>query len=307
MMPMTQAFVLGAGLGTRLLPLTQHRPKPLIPVANRPLITYAFDHLRGVGVERFVVNTHWRAEAYAREFPDAQYRGAPIAFRHETPEVLETGGGIKNAEDLLRSEPFWVYNGDILATLPLEPALHAHRRAGNEVTLVLRSQDGPLQIAFDEASGLILDVGRRLHPDLEPRFLFTGIYLVEPVFLARLSRGKHSVVPVFCEMIRAGAKLGGVVIDEGRWFDLGSRTQYLAVHQALSGGPWIDPTATIALDAQILGASAIGAGAEIGPRAIVRNSLVWPGACVAEGADLTRCIVAGGQTAQGALVDQDVA
>src|SRR5204862_2326676 len=83
------AFVLGAGLGTRLRPLTNRRPKPLIPVVNRPLISYAFDHLLGVGVERLVVNTHWRAEAWQTAFPDSSYRGAPIAFRHEAPEVLE--------------------------------------------------------------------------------------------------------------------------------------------------------------------------------------------------------------------------
>ncbi|MDB6150449.1 MAG: sugar-phosphate nucleotidyltransferase, partial [Chthoniobacter sp.] len=63
------AFVLGAGLGTRLKTLTARRPKPLIPVINRPLITYAFEHLRDVGVQRFVVNTHWRAEAYDSAFP----------------------------------------------------------------------------------------------------------------------------------------------------------------------------------------------------------------------------------------------
>src|SRR5438876_9273035 len=84
----TQAFVLGAGLGTRLRPLTDHCPKPLILVANRPLLTYAFDHLLGAGVERFVVNTHWRADLFSRVFPEPLYRGAPVVFREETPEVL---------------------------------------------------------------------------------------------------------------------------------------------------------------------------------------------------------------------------
>src|SRR4051812_19671503 len=103
------AFVLGAGLGTRLRPLTEVRPKPLIPVCNRPLIEYAFDHLLtldgvdALRIERFVVNTHWLPEVYTRLFPDAQYRGKPIHFRHE-PNILETAGGIKNVEDLLGGE-----------------------------------------------------------------------------------------------------------------------------------------------------------------------------------------------------------
>lgn len=299
--------MLGAGLGTRLKALTQHRPKPLIPVANRPLITYAFDHLQTAGVERFIVNTHWRHEVYARLFPEPVYGGASIAFRHETPEVLETAGGIKNVEDLLRGEPFWVYNGDILSTLPLQRALRVHCDAGHEVTLVLRSKDGPLQVSFDEKSGRIADLGRRLQPDRTPEFLFTGIYLVSPEFLARIPTAKKiSVVPIFCEMIRAGAKLGGVVIDEGRWFDLGTREQYLAVHRALGGGPWVDPSAQVARDAQISGASAIGPRARIGAGAIVRDSLVWEDSEIAAGASIERCIVGGGARACGTLVDLDV-
>src|SRR4051812_6565625 len=104
------AFVLGAGLGTRLRPLTEVRPKPLIPVCNRPLIEYAFDHLRSIGVERFSVTPPCPPPVYPDLSPDAQYDSKPIAFRHE-PDILETAGGIKNVEDLLGAEPFVVYNG----------------------------------------------------------------------------------------------------------------------------------------------------------------------------------------------------
>jgi mannose-1-phosphate guanylyltransferase len=305
----SQAFVLGAGLGTRLKALTQnYRPKPLIPVANRPLITYAFDHLRTAGVSRFIVNTHWRAEAYGEAFPQPVYDGLPIEFRHEWPEVLETAGGIKNVEDLLGDRPFWVYNGDILSTLPLAPAIKAHADSGNEVTLVLRSDDGPLQISFEPDDGVVLDIGRRLGSSCEPHYLFTGIYLVNPSFLARIPPAtKLSVVQVFCDMIRSGEPVGGVVIDDGKWFDLGTRDQYLDVHASLGNGPWIDPTARIACDARITGASAIGANAVVGAGAHVHNSLVWDRAEVAAGAALTRCIVASGQCAAGQLSEQDIA
>jgi NDP-sugar pyrophosphorylase family protein len=313
-----QAFVLGAGLGTRLKALTQHRPKPLIPVCNRPLIAYGFDHLRSVGVERFVINTHWRAEAYAREFPEPFYQGCPLHFRHEAPEVLETAGGIKNAEDLLMGEAFWVYNGDILCTLPLAEAEQAHRARGHEVTLVLRSKDGPLQVAWDAATGRVLDLGRQLVPGVEPGHLFTGISIVEPEFLCRIPpREKISVVPIFREMIREGARLGAVVIDEGRWFDLGTRDQILEVHRELANGwthpgiegrgPWIDASAEVAPDASILGATAIGAGAKIERGAVVRDSVVWPGAHVGFEAEIERCIVATGFRAEGKLAGVDVA
>ena len=289
------AFVLGAGLGTRLKALTARRPKPLIPVVNRPLITYAFDHLLGAGVERFVVNTHWRAEAYDAAFPDKTYRGAPIEFVHESPLVLETAGGIKNAEAHLRGGPFWVYNGDILSTLPLEAALQVHHDSGNEVTLVLRSSGGTRNVACEQ--GRIVDLRNTFGRG--GGFLFTGIALVNPEFLARIPAATViGVVPIFCEMIRTGAKLGGVVIDEGEWWDLGTPEQYLAVHRARwksevgsRKSEWIATGAHLAADVRITGATAIGARAHIGAGARLHDCLVWEDAAVAPGAVLENCVV----------------
>jgi NDP-sugar pyrophosphorylase family protein len=307
------AFVLGAGLGTRLRPLTNRRPKPLIPVANRPLITHAFDHLIAAGVERFVVNTHWCAERYAEFFPEGKWRGCPITFVHESPEVLETAGGIWNARTHLSGGPFIVYNGDIFSNLPLAPALAAHRAAGNEVTLILRSHGGNTNVAFDSAAGRVLDLRRALRPEIEPRHLFTGIYIVEPQFIARIPPAqKLSVVPVFHDMIRAGAKLGGIVLDDGVWWDLGSRSEYLAVHVSLARGtpnpaPWISPTATVAPDASISGSTAINDGASVGVGAVLHDCLLWENATVLPGSRLTRCIVADGATASGEHTDVDFA
>lgn len=307
------AFVLGAGLGTRLRPLTDRRPKPLIPVVNRPLIAHTFDRLREQSIEMLVVNTHWAAEAYATAFPESAYRGMPLDFREEKPDVLETAGGIKNVEDLLGDEPFIVHNGDILTDLPLRRALGHHAASGNEVTLVLRSKDGPLQIAFDDASGRITDIGRRLDPTIEPRFLFTGIYIVQPEFLMRIpARTKVSVIPIFCDMIRAGSKLGGIIIDEGNWWDLGTREQYLAVHRWMAdhkmhAEDWIDPRAQISSSAVIEGATAIGAKARIGDGARLRDCLIWENAEVAQGAVLERCIVTDGARAEGTHIDRDFA
>ena len=310
------AFVLGAGLGTRLLPLTERRPKPLIPVTNRPLIAHAFDHLIAAGVERFVVNTHWCAERYAEFFSEGKWRGCPVIFIHETPEVLETAGGIWHAREHLGDGPFIVYNGDSFSDLPLAPALAAHRAARHEVTLILRSHGGNTNVAFDAASARILDLRRALRPEIEPHHLFTGIYIVEPEFIARIPAAqKLSVVPVFHEMIRAGANLGGIVLDEGAWWDLGSRSEYLAVHTALAtrashrdsekNAAWISPSASLSLDAKISGATAIAAGASIGAGAVLHDCIVWENATVAPGALLTRCILADHATATGEHTDVD--
>ena len=304
------AFILGAGLGTRLRPLTNRRPKPLIPVANRPLLTHAFEHLAALGIERFVVNTHWHAERYAEFFPERRWEGRPITFVEERPEVLETAGGIWNARALLDDGPFVVYNGDIFSDLPLAPALAAHLVNDNEVTLVLRSHGGNRNVALDSAAGRVTDLRRALRPEIEPQHLFTGIYVVEPAFIARIPAGaKLSVVPVFHEMIRGGGKLGGIVIDEGAWWDLGTRAEYLAVHAALAsrGAPWIATNVDVAPGARISGATAIARGARIGAGADLRDCVVWENAEVAPGARLTRCIIADGMRAVGEHADADFA
>ena len=224
------AFILGAGLGMRLRPLTEHCPKPLLPLGGRPLITYAMDHCLAIGVERFIVNTHHCAAAYDAAFPDCRWRGTPISFRHE-PVLLDTAGGLKNIEDLLADdEPLLVYNGDILSDLPLTPLLAAHAASGREVTLALRS-DGPLRNVCLDGGGVICDLRDLLgHPGVR-RCLFTGIYVVEKRFLQRLTAGKiESVVPVFVEMIReTPGAVASAVIDAGIWEDIGDAVTYARI------------------------------------------------------------------------------
>ena len=210
------AFILGAGLGMRLRPLTQECPKPLLPVGGRPLITYAMDHCLTAGVERFIVNTHHCPAAYDRAFPEKRWRGRPILFSHE-PVLLDTAGGMKNIEDLLTAdETLLVYNGDILSDLPLGRLLETHAAGGKEVTLVLRS-DGPLMNVALDAEGAVCDLRGLLGNPGVRLCLFTGIYAVEKRFFRRLTPGKvESVVPVLVEMIReTPGSVGSVVVDEG--------------------------------------------------------------------------------------------
>lgn len=300
---MNQAFVLGAGLGERLRPLTEQLPKPLIPVFHRPLITHAFDHLHAAGVRRLVVNTHHLPGEYDKAFPEHRYQDMPIAFRNESPVRLETAGGIANVRDLLGDAPFFVYNGDILTDLPLERLLQAHRAAGNLVTLALRSTGPALHVALDPACGRVVDIHNRLGTGRTDGCLFTGVYVCEPGFHDWLTPGlAESVIPVFLRMIAAGAPLGGVVIDEGRWWDLGSREAYLEAHrelQAAGAGPAIHPAAHVAAGAELCGLNVIGPGAEVAAGAVLEDCLLWPGARIEPGARLTGCIVRRGITVTG--------
>ncbi len=295
-------------MGERLRPLTEQLPKPLVPVFHRPLITYAFDHLIASGVSRLVVNTHHIPEAYDRAFPQRSYRDVPIHFRNESPVRLETAGGIANVRDLLGGDPFLVYNGDILTDLPLQPLLTEHRENGNLVTLVLRSHGPSLHIAFDPLRGLVTDIRNKLGTGDEGKYLFTGIYACDPAVHNWITPGKvESVIPVFLKMLSEGARLGAVVIDEGSWWDLGSRTAYLAAHAALNGmyGPALDPAAQIESGAILRGTNVVGPGALIESGAQLEDTIVWPGGRVVRGAELKRCIVRSGITAAGIVEDAD--
>lgn len=221
------AFILGAGLGTRLRPLTDNTPKPLLPIGGRPIITYAMEHLQVAGVQRFIINTHHCAARYAEVFPEGSWRGIPITFRHE-PILLDTAGGIKNIEDLIdEDDRIIVYNGDIISSLPLAPLLERHASGNAEVTLVLRSR-GPLLNVNIDANSFICDMRHILKNPGVQSCLFAGIYIVEKSFLRRLTAGKiESIVPPIVAMIKENPRaVCGVVIDDGYWYDLGTIEEY---------------------------------------------------------------------------------
>lgn len=299
---MNKAFVLGAGLGERLRPLTAQLPKPLIPFFHRPLISHAFEHVLAAGAREIIVNTHHLPERYQEAFPTGEFAGAPLRFRCETPERLETAGGIANVKDLLDDgEPFLVYNGDVLTSLPLDPLLAEHERSGNLVTLALRSSGPALHISLDAASGQILDIHNRLGTGLQGTHLFSGIYVVSPAFFDWLTPGKkESVIPIFLRLIEAGERFGGMVLDEGEWWDLGNRESYLDAHQSPDNGikrpNAIHHEAIIHSGAILTGINVIGPGAVVEDGAEVEDCVLWPGSRVTQGARLRRCIVRSGVT-----------
>ena len=310
MKPPVSAFVLGAGLGTRLRPLTDKLPKPLVPIFNKPLATFALDHLIDAGVSRFVINKHHCPEAYERILGGngdrTNYRGYELRFRHE-PVLLETGGGIKNAHDLLGDEAFILYNGDVLADFPIEPLIEAHCTSGNIATLALRSCGAEKRIQCDPQTGKITDLRGIIGGRSEPAFMFTGISIFSPRIHQHIpSSAPISIIPVLADLVRAGENIGGHIVDEGLWFDIGTPEAYIDIHRLLSKAhhhfsylppDWLQhssPSASISPEAKLLGCSAVGAGSVVPADTTLDDCIVWPDTIVPGGISLANTILARG-------------
>jgi mannose-1-phosphate guanylyltransferase len=296
----TQAFVLAAGRGTRLRPLTDDLPKPLIPIFQKPLITFALDHLIEVGMERFVINTHRRAELFKNYFRDNEYDGHSVTLLHE-PDLLETGGGIKNAEAYLGSDSFLTYSGDVLTDINLQALTDEHFRRGNDVTLALRNTHLASDVALRDHR--VVDIANRY--GTTGNLDFANIAVWNPkVFQQIPPKQKISFIPTLADWIGKGGKIGGLVMNDGKWFNIGSRTEYLDVHRTILREHWmpyyirtrewperVAKSAIVDPSAQVRGCSVVGENCKVGAGAVLEDTILWPNAQIASKTQLFGCIV----------------
>lgn len=296
---MRKAFLLGAGLGTRLKPLTDTLPKPLIPVENRPLITHAMDHLIDAGITDIAINTHHLPETWEEAFPTGQYRDASLSFFYE-PILLETGGGIKNIADWIGRDPFLIYNGDILTDLPIDKLMTGHMMSNNVATLAVRS-DGPAKRITVEGRKII-DIRSEV-AGLPGTHQFTGIYCADAEILDLIpANEKIAIIPALQELVRRG-EIGAYEVKQCEWLDLGERESYIKASFQTLGK--ISPSALIDPSAKISN-SWVGEGCKIGSNAQVTDSILWPGTSVSADAELTKCIVHSNSSASGSHNDSDL-
>ncbi|MEN9786143.1 MAG: hypothetical protein RLZZ299_1407 [Pseudomonadota bacterium] len=221
-MPAT-AFLLAAGLGTRLRPLTLSTPKPLLPVGGRPLLDSVLDHVRAHGHDEIVVNAHWLAPQIVA-WAEGR-RGVRVVV--ETPAILGTGGGLRNARPLL-AERFVVVNGDILADVDLTALWNEPAPA----VMALRAQETPVHtgVSLDAdgvvrgIAGVVGEADRRLH--------FTGVHVLDRDVLDLVPPGGACIVRTAYRALIPQGRVRGRV-HTGRWTDIGTPEEYAAVRDGI--------------------------------------------------------------------------
>jgi len=228
-----KAMLLAAGLGTRLRPLTNDRPKALVEVAGRTLLEIALARLRTFGVSEVIVNVHHFADMVVAYLKAHDNFGMRIEVSREDV-LLDTGGGLKKAgwfflEDSKREEPFLVHNVDVISTIDLGRMVQSHKQSKALATLAVQKRETSRYLLFDEQLQLC---GRRAGRDQKPEIArpsqrtqalaFSGIHIISPRLLAMMrEEGIFSIIDSYLRLAASGEKIAAFRADEYYWRDLG--------------------------------------------------------------------------------------
>jgi mannose-1-phosphate guanylyltransferase len=239
-----KAMVLAAGLGTRLRPLTNDRPKALVEVAGKTLLEITLTRLRSFGVEDVIVNTHHFAEMVESYLAAHDNFGMRIAISPEDA-LLDTGGGLKKAAWFLREngEPFLLHNVDVLSGIDLAAMTRFHVEQGALVTLAVQARETSRPLLFDERGelcGRVLKDGEREmaraseHPEM---LAFAGIHVISPrIFDLMNEDGVFSIIPAYLRMATASEKIVAYRADGAYWRDMGRPESIAAAERDVAAG-----------------------------------------------------------------------
>jgi NDP-sugar pyrophosphorylase family protein len=291
-----QAMILAAGFGTRLLPYTKYRPKPLFPVLNAPLLLAAVRRLKNSGFSRIIVNCHHLGEQIA-----ACLEGIDDVFIQHEELILGTGGGLRRALDTLNDEPLLVVNGDIYHSIDVRELYHFHLRNGHGITMAVHDYPRFNKLSLSDDHVLDFDgstAGAR-------KRAFTGIQVINPDLLTPIKKDTAScIIEYYRKILAQNQVIFAREYQRCTWTDMGTPEDYLRLHGDLLSGRvpiWpeldcgttqhcIDGRAECADDLHIQEWACIGR-ARIGARVKLCRCVVWDGAVIEPGRVLSDEIV----------------
>jgi mannose-1-phosphate guanylyltransferase/phosphomannomutase len=325
-----KAVVMAGGEGSRLRPITANRPKPLVPIANRPIMEHILLLLKHQGIDQVVVTLHYLADEIQGYFGDGSDWDVSLYYSLEdTP--LGTAGSVKKAEEQLREGTFLIISGDALTDVDLKPAIEFHKERGAVATLILARVHNPLEfgVVITREDGRILRFLEK--PSWSEVFsdtVNTGMYILEPEIFEYMepNRPYDFSQDLFPLLLREGKPMYGYVMHE-YWSDVGSLQHYRDAQEDLlmgkvglpipgmeqSPGVWIESGTQVDRDAQVVAPVCIGrnckvkAGAVIGPDTVLGdNCIVEPNAVVARSVVWDSVYIGNGSSVQSAIVGSRV-
>jgi mannose-1-phosphate guanylyltransferase len=296
-----KAVVLVGGEGTRLRPITETVPKPLVPLMDRPSLDHVLDHLARHGVHEVVLSSSY-LETVFHAFIEARHGDPTITWITEI-EPLGTGGAIVNALGYLDDEPFLALNGDILTDLDLTAMVAFHRERGSVATIALTHVEDarPFGLVPTGPDGRVIEF-REKPAEPIPGDINAGTYVLEPSALRAWPVGENVSIErqIFPSLVAGGRPLYGF-LSEAYWLDLGTPEKYLQAHFDILEGrvrdepayaaPHVDPAASVDLRAHLGRWVVVGRQAEVGADAQIDDAVLHPGAVVEAGARVLRSIL----------------
>jgi NDP-sugar pyrophosphorylase family protein len=253
-----KAMILAAGLGTRLRPLTDDRPKALVTVAGRTLLEITLNRLNAFGVREVIVNTHHYADMILEYLKANNNFGMRIEISRE-PILLDTGGGLKNAawffldSSASLHEPFILHNVDVISTIDLGRMMRFHTKHDALATLAVQDRETSRYLLFNEQGQLC---GRRAGRDAKAEsdealtvrsasmvqpLAFSGIHIISPHLFAKMhEEGAFSIIDAYLRLAAQGEKIIAFHADDYYWRDLGRPESVTAAAQDLASGKYSD-------------------------------------------------------------------
>ncbi len=320
-----KAVVMAGGEGTRLRPLTAHRPKPLAPVLNKPIMEHIIVLLKEHGITEIVVTLHYLADEIEGFFGDGSEWGVKLIYSVEdTP--LGTAGSVKQAEEHLIDDTFIIVSGDALTDIDVTKAIQFHERRGSIATIILSHVDNPLEfgvVITDEEGRIRRFLEKPSWGEVFSDTVNTGMYILDPSVFDYMEPGRSYdwSQDIFPQILKEEKPLYGYVMPD-YWCDVGNLNQYREAQYTVldgrtkvtmpgleRGGIWVGDGSEIAPDVQIVSPSLLGrnvkisSGAVIGPYAvigdnaiieenvIIHRSVLWDNVYVGAGSELTACTV----------------
>lgn len=299
-----KAVVLVGGEGTRLRPLTLTTPKQMLPLAGKPMIERALEHLAAHGVDEVVLSLGYRPDAFVRAYPGGTAAGVKLAYAVE-PEPLDTAGAIRfAAHSAGLVETFVVVNGDVLTELDVSALVRQHRETAAEATIALTPVGDPSAfgvVPTDERGRVTAFIEKPAPGEAPTNLINAGTYVFEPTVLDRIPGGRRVSVEreTFPELVAEGALYA--MASDARWFDAGTPATFIAA--SLAYAPPDGNTAAVAdsvlgvrvsvADGARIEGSVVFDDAVVDAGAVVRDSILGRGARVSAGASVADLSVIG--------------